>query len=173
MCPHTNVLLWLLPLWFVSVYSSRQEICLFFRVRHFFLQQQQQWTVIYLCGAFSSSHEQNEYLLSAFVTKEMSQHCKQVSYSKWKCANKSSLLAVNEIKWRGKLWGSKRIRRLSSVLILSPWLLISAEQSDVFTTASWNRPRHPWGVAKSQWKWWWWWSILMTWNGKHLIALNK
>lgn len=126
MCPHTSVMLWLLPLWFVSVYSSRQKMCQFFRVRHFLLQQQQQM-VIYLCGAFSSSHEQNEYLLSAYVTKEMSQHCKQVSYSKWKRANKLSLLAVNEIKWRGKLWGSKRIRRVSSILILSLQVLIRAE----------------------------------------------
>lgn len=64
-------MLWLLPLWFASVYSFRQEMFLCFRVRHFFLRQQM---VIYLCGAFSSSREQNEYLLSAYVTKEMSQH---------------------------------------------------------------------------------------------------
>lgn len=126
MCPHTSVMLWLLPLWFVSVYSSRQKKCLFFfSYQTFFAAAAANGHLSLWC--LSSSDEQNEYLLSAYVTKEMSQHCKQVSYSKWKCANKSSLLAVNEMKWRGKLWGSIRISRVSSVLILSPRLLISAE----------------------------------------------
>lgn len=59
--------------------------------------------IIYLCATFSSSHKQNEYLLSAYVTKEMNQPCKQVRYSKRKHNDISSLLAVNEIKYSRKL----------------------------------------------------------------------
>lgn len=38
--------------------------------------------IIYLRATFSSSHKQNEYLLSAYATKEMNQLCKHVRYSK-------------------------------------------------------------------------------------------
>lgn len=41
----------------------------------------------------------NEYLLSAYATKEMNEHCKQFSYSKRRHNDTSSLLALNEIKY--------------------------------------------------------------------------
>ncbi len=85
-----------------------------------------QQMIIYLCGTFSSSHKQNEYLPSVCVTKEMNQHCKQVR--NWKHVNVSLLLAVNEIKYSRKLWERIRHNAASCVLILPLWFIMQIRE---------------------------------------------
>lgn len=130
----TDVPLWLLPLWFVSVntlvqscWNSQQRSCC------------NKWSFISEVF-FLSSHKQNEYLLSAYVTKEMNQHCKQVRHSKWTRTDISSLLGVNEIKYSRKLWGSRRNRTATCVFILSLQFMNKDVVSlrDSFSTVSWN-----------------------------------
>lgn len=97
----------------------------------------------FICVAtFSSSGKQNEYLLSAHVTKEMNQRCERVSYSKQKHHDTSSLLGVNEIECWRELEESKRNISATFKLISPPQLMnASVLQCIAATTAKLDFPR--------------------------------